>query len=122
MWYFGTVLASLVFKREPFFRISDDITDLQQESAQLQELARHLGWEELMVYNADASYIEWEAHGLHVPEGTRVVECPLEWYVDEGNRDRACEDAVDVVKKLLRYDPKVSADFSEPRVFGIGRC
>jgi len=94
-WSLGCMLAGMLFKKEPFFNGADN-TD------QLVKIARVLGTDLLHAY--------LDAYGLD-PEPEvmdRVGTHPRrEWmsFKNDDNQDRCDPDIVDLVDKLLRYDP-----------------
>jgi casein kinase II subunit alpha len=96
LWSFGCMLAGLIFKKEPFFRGNDN-------KDQLVKIARVLGTDEL-----DA----WiDKYGLTIEptfRGSigRHSRKPWKKFVTEENKMLAdAPDAIDLVDKLLRYDP-----------------
>lgn len=96
LWSFGCMLAGLIFKKEPFFRGNDN-------KDQLVRIARVLGTDEL-----DA----WiDKYGLTIDPAFRAsigrhTHKPWKKFVTEENKNLAdAPDAIDLVDKLLRYDP-----------------
>lgn len=96
MWGVGDMLASVVFKRDPFFH-GIGIVD------QLDRIARVLGTGGLLnwVEKYDMEALDVEDVGVHERR-------PWSSFISEGNRDRADEDALSLVDGLLRWDHGVS--------------
>jgi casein kinase II subunit alpha len=97
MWSVGTVLASMIFRREPFFHGASS-------SLQLQRIARVLGTKGLL--NLLEKYdIEMTPDGLEdIPYFDKA---PWQNLFNEDNERYASAEAVDLLDKLLRWDPKV---------------
>ncbi|KAI5456317.1 hypothetical protein BGZ63DRAFT_396385 [Mariannaea sp. PMI_226] len=97
MWEFGTMLASMVFRREPFFHGNSNLD-------QLVRLSGVLGTSSLFDFVA--------RYGIELePQITQALEQPLDrrpWasFVTPENRHLATWDALDLVDKLLRFDPE----------------
>ncbi|ANB15397.1 casein kinase 2 catalytic subunit CKA1 [Sugiyamaella lignohabitans] len=93
LWSFGAMLASMVFKKEPFFHGNSN-TD------QLVKIARVLGTDELDVY--------LEKYGLELSEdyydfGT-YPKRPWERFVNSENMNLTNDELFDFLTKILRYD------------------
>lgn len=94
-WSLGVMLAGIIFKKEPFFNGADNID-------QLVRIAKVLGTEMLNEY--------LDTYGLDPdPEVTDAVGVHprKEWlsFKTEDNKDRVCPEVIDLIDKLLRYDP-----------------
>lgn len=96
LWSFGCMLAGLIFKKEPFFRGNDN-------KDQLVKIARILGTEELD---------QWlEKYGLSIEPAFRSAigrhpRKPWKRLITDENKHLAdAPDAIDLVDKVLRYDP-----------------
>lgn len=95
LWSFGCMFAGLIFKKEPFFRGLDN-------KDQLVKIARVIGTDEL-----DA----WiDRYGLAIDPQFRTAigrhsRKPWKKFVTPENQHLAGADALDLLDKLLRYDP-----------------
>mmetsp|Transcript_65577 Transcript_65577/g.152345 ORF Transcript_65577/g.152345 Transcript_65577/m.152345 type:complete len:337 (-) Transcript_65577:83-1093(-) len=95
IWSLGCVTAGLTFKKEPFFCGADN-------ADQLAKIAKVLGTdmlnEYLDSYDLDLQPEIQEQVGVHPRR---------EWmsFLNDGNRDRVCAEAVELIDKMLRYDP-----------------
>jgi casein kinase II subunit alpha len=99
IWGFGSMLISMVFREEPFFHGSC-IQD------QIVKIANVIGSEELYQYVSD--------DGLDLDRETvdMLGDLPAKdlWtYVNESNQHLVDEQVLDLLRGLLRWDPKVSA-------------
>jgi len=95
MWSLGCVVAGLTFKKEPFFNGSDNVE-------QLVKIAKVLGTDLLTEY-LDAYALDLEPDVLD-----RVGIHPRkEWtsFAKPDNKDRVCPEVIDLMDKMLRYDP-----------------
>eukprot|EP00930_Biecheleria_cincta_P046820 TRINITY_DN32344_c0_g1_i1.p1 TRINITY_DN32344_c0_g1~~TRINITY_DN32344_c0_g1_i1.p1 ORF type:complete len:336 (-),score=51.08 TRINITY_DN32344_c0_g1_i1:117-1124(-) len=95
MWSLGCMLAGLTFRKEPFFAGADNVD-------QLYKIARVLGTDLLNDY-LDAYDLELE---LEVEQ--RLGTMPRKsWasFKNKENEDRCSPEALDLIDKLLRYDP-----------------
>lgn len=97
IWGFGAMLASMVFRKEPFFHgISN--------ADQLSKIARVLGSDGLYAYclnNAiELEEEEVNAVGQHPQQ-------PLSSLITPENSHLVSNEALDLVSKLLQWDPKV---------------
>lgn len=96
MWSVGDMLASVVFKKDPFFH---GIGNLDQ----LERIARVLGTEGLL---------NWvEKYDMEAPDVEHVVvheRRPWTSLVNDDSRDRADDDALSLVDGLLRWDHGVN--------------
>jgi casein kinase II subunit alpha len=93
IWSYGAMLASMVFKKEPFFHGNSN-TD------QLVKIARVLGTDGLTKY--------LEKYGLELcadyDDFGAYVRRPWERFVNEDNSDLTGPDLFDFLSKILRYD------------------
>eukprot|EP01122_Echinamoeba_exundans_P005804 TRINITY_DN1596_c0_g1_i2.p1 TRINITY_DN1596_c0_g1~~TRINITY_DN1596_c0_g1_i2.p1 ORF type:complete len:374 (-),score=86.43 TRINITY_DN1596_c0_g1_i2:98-1087(-) len=95
LWSFGCMFAGLIFKKEPFFRGLDN-------KDQLVKIARVIGTDEL-----DA----WiDRYGLAIDPQFRTAigrhsRKPWKKFVTPENQHLAGPEALDLLDKLLRYDP-----------------
>jgi casein kinase II subunit alpha len=95
MWSFGCMFAGLIFKKEPFFRGNDN-------KDQLVRIARVLGTDELDAW--------MDRYGLTIDPQFRAMvgrHVKREWkrFVVPDNQNLAVAEAVDLLDKVLRYDP-----------------
>lgn len=93
MWSFGAMLASIVFKKEPFFHGNSN-TD------QLVKIARVLGTDDLQKY--------LEKYQLQLGQeyddfGTYAKK-PWERFVNDNNQHLVCPEVFDLLGKVLLYD------------------
>eukprot|EP00933_Yihiella_yeosuensis_P038487 TRINITY_DN3241_c1_g2_i1.p1 TRINITY_DN3241_c1_g2~~TRINITY_DN3241_c1_g2_i1.p1 ORF type:complete len:337 (-),score=72.04 TRINITY_DN3241_c1_g2_i1:171-1181(-) len=95
VWSFGCMLAGMTFKKEPFFQGADNVD-------QLYKIARVLGTDLLEQY-LDSYDLELE------PEiEDRVGKMPRKpWasFKNKENEERCTPEALDLIDKMLRYDP-----------------
>jgi casein kinase II subunit alpha len=99
MWSLGAMLASMVFRKEPFFYGN---TNMEQ----LIRIAKVLGTEKLFEY-LDKYKIELdEQYNNHLERGLFPQK---NWhsFVNSENRIFATDEAFDFLDKVLRYDHKV---------------
>ncbi|GME72234.1 unnamed protein product [[Candida] boidinii] len=93
MWSFGATLASIIFKREPFFHGKSN-TD------QLVQIARVLGTDDLYKYLKKYNLTlgpEYEDLGY-------FIKRPWHRFINELNHPFVNEEVIDFIDKLLRYD------------------
>lgn len=93
LWSFGAMLASIIFKKEPFFHGKSN-TD------QLVQIARVLGTDELHEYLKKYKIqlgTEYEDLGHYVRK-------PWLRFVNQSNEHLTSEEAIDFIDHLLRYD------------------
>ncbi|CAO3670908.1 unnamed protein product [Rhizopus stolonifer] len=94
LWSFGCMLASMIFRREPFFHGQDNYD-------QLVKIARVLGTDELFRYTAKyAIKLDSEYDTIL----GRHIRKPWTKYVTSENQHLVSEDALDFLDKLLKYD------------------
>ena len=111
MWSFGALFASLIFRRQPFFR-GHSVPD------QLVKMADVLGTEDLFRY--------LDKYGLQLDEGVQAnltMGVRRDWsgFVDDGNRDLVSYSAVDLLDGVLRFDHTVCSFRSAAGVLiGLG--
>jgi len=94
MWSFGVTMAGIVFKKNPFFRGSDDID-------MISKIGAVLGGEDLKIYV--------DKYGLPLPDSLsknvyKLKPKPLESFINSENRHLATKDAIDLIYRCLRYD------------------
>jgi len=94
-WSFGCMLAGMIFKKEPFFQGADNID-------QLAKIAKVLGTDMLNEY-LDAYDLDLEPDiadqvGTHPRKDWMSLS-------NANNKDRVHPEVVDLIDKLLRYDP-----------------
>lgn len=98
MWSFGTMLASMIFRKEPFFYGSSCID-------QLLSAARVLGTESLYRfvedYGIQMEQEDVETLGHHPRQSWREL-------TTSDNQHLATNEAIDLVDRLLQFDPRVS--------------
>ncbi|KAK1238817.1 hypothetical protein MKX08_005878 [Trichoderma sp. CBMAI-0020] len=97
MWSVGVLLASMIFRREPFFHGASN-------SLQLRRMARVLGTKGLL--NLVEKYeIDMTPNGLEdIPYFEKASWQDL---FDENNEKYASAEGIDLLDKLLRWDPEV---------------
>eukprot|EP00405_Crypthecodinium_cohnii_P022661 CAMPEP_0206477740 /NCGR_PEP_ID=MMETSP0324_2-20121206/35602_1 /ASSEMBLY_ACC=CAM_ASM_000836 /TAXON_ID=2866 /ORGANISM="Crypthecodinium cohnii, Strain Seligo" /LENGTH=342 /DNA_ID=CAMNT_0053953841 /DNA_START=57 /DNA_END=1085 /DNA_ORIENTATION=- len=98
-WSVGCVLAGMIFKKEPFFQGADN-------PDQLVKIAKVLGSDMLNQY--------LDTYALEPDEETQDVLGYFprrEWisFKNVDNEERVVPDALDLIDKLLRYDPAARA-------------
>lgn len=101
MWQLGSILASLIFRVEPFFHGNSN-------QDQLDRITRVLGTNGLLNYV--------ERYEMDIPELDQIAfheRTPWESYINDGNRHRADAEAIDLLDKVLRWDHKVSVNRRE---------
>lgn len=94
-WSFGCMLAGMIFKKEPFFQGADNVD-------QLAKIAKVLGTDMLNQY-LDAYDLDLEPEvaqqvGTHPRKDWNAL-------TSEKNKERVCPEVIDLIDKLLRYDP-----------------
>jgi len=96
LWSFGCILASLIFRKEPFFHGHDNFD-------QLVKIAKVLGTQDLYAY-LEKYNIEIDPHFNQLLGSVR--QQPKNWmrFVTPENKHLVTTDSVDLVDKLLRYD------------------
>ncbi|OBS24581.1 hypothetical protein FPOA_05123 [Fusarium poae] len=96
MWCLGNMLASMIFKKDPFFH-GHSLLD------QLVRISKVLGTEKLYRLAEQLDIVieqeEYEALG-HREEKSWVS------FVDSGNEHLATREGMDLVDRLLRFDPR----------------
>lgn len=95
VWSLGCMLAGMTFKKEPFFCGSDNVD-------QLAKIAKVLGTELLN------DYLDTIDMDLDPDVADRVgTHSRREWtsFVTTDNQDRVCPEGLDLLDKMLRYDP-----------------
>lgn len=94
IWSAGTMFASMIFKKEPFFQGSDNYD-------QLVKITRVLGTDDLYKYlNKYKLKLNENYNGL-------IEKCPKKpWnkFITPENKDRCDTDAIDLLSKMLLYD------------------
>merc|ERR1711972_51455 len=94
-WSLGCVIAGMTFKKEPFFCGADNVD-------QLVKIARVLGTDLLNEY-LDAYDLDLE------PDVAKRVDVHQrrDWmsFKTAENEDRVCPEVIDLMDKMLRYDP-----------------
>lgn len=95
IWSLGCMLAGMTFKKEPFFCGADNVD-------QLVRIAKVLGTELLNDY-LDTYDLELEPD-VEDRIGTHARK---EWasFVTKDNKERVCPEGLDLLDKMLRYDP-----------------
>lgn len=94
LWSLGCMLASMIFKKEPFFNGKDN-------HQQLEKIVKVLGTDSFYAYlskynlKLDASVLN--LLGRHPKKG-------WETFIADGNKHLAVPPAIDFLDKLLRYD------------------
>jgi len=95
MWSLGCMVAGMTFKKEPFFCGSDNVD-------QLMKIARVLGTDLLNEY-LDAYDLDLD------PDVTQQVGTHQrkDWmaFANAGNKERVSPEVIDLIDKMLRYDP-----------------
>lgn len=94
MWSFGCILASMIFRREPFFHGHDNYD-------QLVKIARVLGTDDLYSY-LDKYSIELDPR-FHSLLG-RYSRKRWERFVTSENQHLLSQDAIDLLDRILAYD------------------
>ena len=98
MWSLGCMLASMIFRKEPFFHGHDNYD-------QLVRIAKVLGTEELYEY-LDKYQIELDPRFSDILG--RHSRKRWERFVHSENQHLVSPEALDFLDKLLRYDHQVS--------------
>ncbi|KAH0563127.1 hypothetical protein GP486_002309 [Trichoglossum hirsutum] len=94
MWSLGTMFASMIFRKEPFFHGNSNLD-------QLVKIAKVLGTQDLF------NYLDKYGIELDVEYDIILGRFPKKsWneFVNADNRRFASNDAIDLLDKLLRYD------------------
>lgn len=100
MWSVGVMLASMIFRKEPFFHGTSG-------SNQLQRMTRVLGTNGLL--NLVEKYdMEMEPEDLE--DFPYFEKAPWQDLFNEDNEKYASAEGVDFLDKLLRWDPQVRYD------------
>lgn len=94
MWSLGCMLAGMIFRREPFFRGSDNYD-------QLGRVCRVLGWEGLQGY-LNKYHLELDPHFDEILD--RFPVKPWYKFVTPECQNLAHVDSVDLLSKMLVYD------------------
>eukprot|EP01123_Difflugia_compressa_P009884 TRINITY_DN342_c0_g1_i2.p1 TRINITY_DN342_c0_g1~~TRINITY_DN342_c0_g1_i2.p1 ORF type:complete len:366 (+),score=55.92 TRINITY_DN342_c0_g1_i2:11-1108(+) len=93
LWSLGCMFAGIIFKKEPFFRGNDN-------RDQLVKIARVLGTE---------TFDAWmDRYGLFISWRNSLgkqIQRPWHTFITSENAHLATPDALDLLDKLLRYDP-----------------
>lgn len=97
IWSIGCTLAGMIFKKEPFFYGNDN-------ADQMKKIVQVLG---------SAGFIEYlDAYGLSMDAETQervggAAVPPRDWmsFANDANKDRICSEAIDLISKMLVYDP-----------------
>mmetsp|Transcript_69374 Transcript_69374/g.181813 ORF Transcript_69374/g.181813 Transcript_69374/m.181813 type:complete len:341 (-) Transcript_69374:87-1109(-) len=94
-WSFGCMLAGMTFKKEPFFQGADNVD-------QLAKIAKVLGTDTLSTYldtyGMDLDPEISEKVGVHPRKDWKSFE-------NKDNKERVSPEIIDLIDKLLRYDP-----------------
>ncbi|KAF5005452.1 hypothetical protein FDECE_8117 [Fusarium decemcellulare] len=98
MWCFGAMLASMMFRKEPFFH-GNSISD------QLDKIARVLGTDRLYDY-VDKYQIELDEYIIEVLG--EYLPRPWSSFVNSDNEHLVTDDSLHLLDQLLRFDPEVS--------------
>lgn len=93
LWSFGATIASIVFKREPFFHGKSN-TD------QLVQIARVLGTEDLYKYLKKYNL----KLGPEYEDLGHYTRRPWTRFIHSNNKHLVSEDFLDFIDKILRYD------------------
>lgn len=97
MWGFGSVLASLVFRKEPFFH-GNSISDM------LVKISKVLGTDELFDF-LDKFEIELDEHILSQLE--YQPRRPWSSFITAENESNVSDEVFDLLNRVLRYNPRV---------------
>lgn len=93
LWSYGAMLASMIFKREPFFHGKSN-TD------QLVQIVRILGTEDLHTY-----LTKYEIQlGAEYEDLGSYVKRPWSRFINANNKPFVSPEAIDFIDHLLRYD------------------
>ena len=98
MWGVGTILASMVFRREPFF-YGCDTADM------LRSITKILGTDGLFEFLRDFNL---ELDGDIVEALGFRPHRPWSSFMTDENKMNADVEAIDLIEKILRYNPAVS--------------
>jgi casein kinase II subunit alpha len=93
LWSYGAMLASMVFRKEPFFHGNSN-TD------QLVKIARVLGTDDLQVY-LDKYHLQL---GQEYDDFGTYAKKPWERFVNDTNKHLVGPEIFDLLTRLLRYD------------------
>eukprot|EP00730_Choanoeca_flexa_P017684 TRINITY_DN8548_c0_g2_i3.p1 TRINITY_DN8548_c0_g2~~TRINITY_DN8548_c0_g2_i3.p1 ORF type:complete len:349 (+),score=78.19 TRINITY_DN8548_c0_g2_i3:165-1211(+) len=96
LWSFGCMLASIIFKKEPFFHGHDN-------HDQLVKIAKVLGTDDLYAYVRKYN-IDLDPHYESLLSSARAQQRHWGKWINAENRHLCTDEAVDLVDKLLRYD------------------
>jgi len=96
LWSFGCMLAAIIFKREPFFHGADN-------QDQLVKIAAVLGTTELYAF-LDKYGISLDSQ--HQKSIGTFPRKPWKRFITPENKHLAVPEAIDLLDKLLRYDPQ----------------
>eukprot|EP00043_Microstomoeca_roanoka_P025452 m.8762 g.8762 ORF g.8762 m.8762 type:complete len:195 (-) comp5530_c0_seq1:481-1065(-) len=96
LWSFGCVMASMIFRREPFFHGHDNYD-------QLVKIAKVLGTDDLYTY-LEKYHIQLDPHYHQLLPNLRAQ--PKNWmrFVNPENKHLVTHDGIDLLDSLLRYD------------------
>lgn len=94
IWSLGVMMAGMIFKKEPFFKGSDNYDQLEQ-------ITKTLGTEELFAY-LNKYNIQLEVALERVLGSHRSVK--LTSYINNTNAHLATPDALDILAKMMQYD------------------
>ncbi|KAF4454422.1 putative protein kinase ck2 catalytic subunit ck2 alpha-3 [Fusarium austroafricanum] len=97
MWYFGAILVSMVFRKEPFFH-GTCLGD------QLNKIARVLGTDKLYRFVNEYNDIELDDH-LEIGQHPGM---PWTDFITPDNEHLVSDDALSLIDQVLRFDPKVN--------------
>lgn len=96
LWSVGCMVASMIFKKEPFFHGHDNYD-------QLVKIAKVLGTDDLYAYCEKYS-IELDPHYEQLLANVRQQQKNWMKFVTAENEHLVTPEAVDLIDKLLRYD------------------
>ena len=102
MWGLGSMFASMIFRKEPFFH-GVSLED------QLRKISQVLGTETMN------DYIENHGSDYWRQDVEQLGYCPPRaWssFVNEDNQHLASDEAFDLVDKLLKFEPGASSPFA----------
>eukprot|EP00045_Choanoeca_perplexa_P001527 m.20141 g.20141 ORF g.20141 m.20141 type:complete len:354 (+) comp11004_c0_seq1:156-1217(+) len=96
LWSFGCMLASIIFKKEPFFHGHDN-------HDQLVKIAKVLGTDALYTYVAKYK-IDLDPHYESLLSNVKPAAKHWGKFVTNDNKHLCSAEAIDLLDKLLRYD------------------